>query len=281
MLTQGKMTTAEAVSFLKSDGRYKDLIRDSYLDDDVTAAAERFHLSAEFAEVRVLLQRCLPDAEILDLGAGTGIASYAFAKSGAGLVHALEPDDSEIGRAAICRLLKGNSIKLVNAEGESIPLPDESLDIVYTRQALHHTRDLRVVLQECSRVLKSGGTLLVCREHVVDNEEQLKQFLSEHVIHQLAGGEHAYSLEEYTDAITTAGLTLNRIFGPWDSIINAFPTVRRTEELNLFPNQFLRERFGRLGALLRFVPGIHALAWKRIRAYRAPGRLYTFLASKP
>lgn len=274
------MTTAAAVSCLRSDTRYADLIRDSYLDQDVLGAAQRFYESAEFREVCQLLGRQVRGASILDLGAGTGIASYAFARAGAH-VYSLEPDDSDIGRAAISQIVDGMPVELLDAFGEAIPLDDHSLDIIYGRQVLHHTRDLHKVMQECARVLKPGGMVLICREHVVDNEQQLNQFLREHPVHQLAGGEHAYSLDTYQQAITEAGLQLTKVLGPWDSIINAFPNARSNEELSRLPEQVLAERFSHLATLIRFIPGIHSLTWRRIRAHREPGRLYSFLAVKP
>ncbi|MFN2405221.1 MAG: class I SAM-dependent methyltransferase [Pyrinomonadaceae bacterium] len=281
MTEQNKMTTAAAVALLRNDARYRDLIRDSYLDQDVHAAARRFLDSAEFQEVCQLLEQRITGLEILDLGAGTGIASYAFARSGAQSVYSLEPDDSEIGRGAINQLLDGMPIKPLAAFGEAIPLRDQSIDIVYGRQVLHHTKDLHRVFQECARVLRPGGLALICREHVVDDEQQLNQFLNEHPIHQLAGGEHAYSLETYTQAITAAGLQLIKVLGPWDSIINAFPAARNNEELSRVADQLLAKRFGNLARLIRLIPGVHALAWRRIRAYRAPGRLCSFVARKP
>jgi 2-polyprenyl-3-methyl-5-hydroxy-6-metoxy-1,4-benzoquinol methylase len=280
MIQQNKMTTAAAVSVLRNDARYADLIHDSYLDEDVRAAAERFLESSEFREVCSLLDGRIAGSAILDLGAGTGIASYAFARSGAQPVYSLEPDDSEVGRGAINQLVNGMPIEQLDAFGEAIPLPNESVDVVYGRQVLHHTRDLTKVMHECARVLKPGGLLLICREHVVDDEHQLEQFLKEHPIHQLAGGEHAYSLDRYTQAITGAGLRLMNVLGPFDSIINAFPTVRGNEELGRLPEQVLAERFRHLATLIRFIPGIRALTWRRIRAHRAPGRLYSFLANK-
>jgi 2-polyprenyl-3-methyl-5-hydroxy-6-metoxy-1,4-benzoquinol methylase len=281
MIQQKKMSTAAAVSYLRNEAQHADLIRDSYLDKDVHAAAERFFNSAEFQEVRALLGDRISDSEILDLGAGTGIASYAFARSGARPVYSLEPDDSEIGRRAISQLVDGMPVELLAAVGEAIPLPDQSVNIVYGRQVLHHTKDLHQVMLECARVLKPGGLLLICREHVVDNEEQLTEFLGQHPVHQLAGGEHAYPLETYLDAIAAAGLQLTKLLGPWDSVVNAFPNARSNEELSRLPEQVLAERFNRLASLVRFIPGIHALMWRRIRAHRAPGRLYSFLARKP
>jgi ubiquinone/menaquinone biosynthesis C-methylase UbiE len=280
MTIETKMTTREAVALLRLDSKYSDFIRDSYFDEDVFAAADRFTQSAEFAEVCSLLNGRVAGAAILDLGAGTGIASYAFASAGAKMVHALEPDDSELGRKAIRLLMHEAPINPLEGVGESIPLPDESIDIVYGRQVLHHVKDLPKVMLQAARVLKPGGLFLACREHVVDNDDQLRRFLSEHPVHQLAGGEHAYSLDAYTESIRAAGLTLQKSFGPWDSLINAFPSVRSNAELDRFAERSLRERFNRVGNLLRFVPGMNQLAWHRIRSYRAPGRLYSFLATK-
>lgn len=281
MAAQHKMTTAEAVRVLRADPNYASVIRDSYLDQDVRAAAERFLQSAEFAEVSAVLGDRLRGSRILDLGAGVGMASYALARSGAGVVYALEPDPSDVvGRGAIMKLSPGIPIELLDGVGEEIPLPDEAVDVVYARQVLHHTKNVKHVMREAARVLRRGGLLLVCREHVVDDEGQLQQFLAEHPIHQLAGGEHAYPLDVYLEAIASAGLVMRKVFDPWDSIINAFPSVRTRDELSRYPDIVLKERFGQTGTLLRFVPGVRSLVWRRIRAEAYPGRLYSFLAVK-
>lgn len=271
----------EATLYLRSNPHYADLIRDAYLDRDVVAAARRFSQSAEFAAVLELLKERVKGAVILDLGAGTGIASYAFVVHGARKVYALEPDASdEVGRGAIDRLRDLYPIEPIEAFGEDIPLPEAVVDIVYARQVLHHTRDLPRVLQECDRVLKPGGVMLACREHVVDNNRQLKQFLASHPIHQLAGGENAYSLPRYLDSIHGAGLQIHQVLGPWDSVINAFPVVRTQEELEHFPQIMYRRKLGHLGDLISRLPGATTLAWMRIKRPRA-GRMYTFLAIKP
>ncbi len=271
----------EAIRTLRNDPRYAQLIHDSYLSADVTESAERFHRSTEFAEVHGLIGRHIQGGRILDLGAGRGISSYAFGRSGAQIVYALEPDPSdEVGYGAIRRLQPGLPIQIIEALGENIPLRDGQLDVVYARQVLHHTRDLARVLGECARVLKSGGVLLVCREHVVDDEHQLADFLSNHPVHQLVGGENAYSLDQYLQAILAAGLRLQRLLGPWDSIINAFPAVRSPDALRRYPRTRLERKLGKLGAVMSFLPGVNALIWRRLNR-PVPGRLYSFLAVKP
>jgi SAM-dependent methyltransferase len=271
----------DAIRELRLDPTRRDLVRDSYLGSDVFDSAARFAVSGEFTEVCALEGNRIKGGQVLDLGAGTGISSWAFAHHGASRVYALEPDPShEVGRGAIARLAAGLPIEILGGIGEEIPLKDACIDLVYTRQVLHHTRDLRLVLKEVARVLKSGGLMLATREHVVDDEEQLRTFLEHHPIHALVGGENAFSLRQYISAIEFAGLTLSKSFGPWDSLINAYPAARNRAELELFPRRLLTERFGRAGAALDRVPGARRVVWARLRR-RVPGRLYSFLAIKP
>ncbi len=275
------LTREEAIHRLRRDPRYAELIHDSYLGEDTVESARRFEASAEFAEVCQLVGDRAREGKILDLGSGIGIAAYGFARRGAKCVYALEPDPSdEIGRGALLRLCGPLPIVPVDACGERIPLPDAQLDLVYARQVLHHAQDLPQVLRECARVLKRGGRFLASREHVVDDERQLKTFLQRHPVHRLAGGENAFPLRMYLEAIRAAGLRPDRVFGQWDTLINAFPTARSADELRHLSRIVLQRRFGRRGIVLSRLPGVNALvrAWLN-RPF--PGRLYSFLATKP
>ncbi len=107
----------------------------------------------------------------------------------------------------------------------------------------------------------------------------MRVFLENHPVHAMTGGEHAHRLGAYCDAITGAGLRLQAVLGPWDSVINAYPLVRSPEELGNYPRIALRRRFGIAGALLSFVPGVRRLVAMRLRR-PTPGRLYSFFATK-
>jgi SAM-dependent methyltransferase len=270
----------EAIRILRADPASGDLVRDAYLGRDVVDSAKRFLASAEFAAVRALLGDRLRGATVLDVGAGTGVASAAFLASGARRAIALEPDASdEVGRGAIQRLGSRAGLEIIDGWGEKIDLPDGSVDIVYCRQALHHAQDLPLMIRECARVLRPGGTFIACREHVVDDDGQLQQFLAAHPIHRLAGGEHAFALGDYVAAIQGSGLTIQRQIGPWDSVINAFPMARTDEELADLPSALFQQRLGGLGKVLVSAPLGAWLARRWLERPR-PGRLYSFLASK-
>jgi ubiquinone/menaquinone biosynthesis C-methylase UbiE len=270
----------EAILTLIEDPRYARQMYDAYISADLRACAQRFWASGEFAEVvRHLGERAR--GELLDLGAGNGIASYAFAQNGARLVYALEPSKSKlVGQDAIATLTCGLSVEIFGGVGEEIPLPDGSVDVVYARQVLHHTADLRQVLKECHRVLRSGGLFLACREHVVDNEAQLRSFLANHPIHRQIGGENAFPLSVYLDAITGAKLQMLACLGPWDSVINAYPGVTTQAALDNYSSQFLGAKLGPVGNKLGGLSPVRQLVWRWLNRPVA-GRLYTFLAAKP
>jgi hypothetical protein len=130
-------------------------------------------------------------------------------------------------------------------------------------------------------VLRPGGLFLASREHVADNEAQLQAFLASHPVHQRAGGENAYRLDEYLRAITGAGLALKGVIRPLDSVITAFPSVRAQHELDTWFMNSQRRRTRLLLRLGSLVPGLVSAYRHRRADTGAAGRLYAFVASKP
>jgi SAM-dependent methyltransferase len=276
-------TWEQSVSWLRSQPEFGDLVRDAYYDDPLLSVAQRFHRSPEWNAVRSWFPATRTVA--LDLGAGRGIASYALAQDGF-RVHALEPDGSElVGAGAIRGLAQSESlpINVIQEFSEQIPLPDVSVDFVYARAVLHHTKDLRAACREVFRVLRPGGVFVGSREHVISRLEDLPVFLANHPLHRLYGGEHAFLLAEYLDAIKASGLRLRACLGPFDSPMNYSP--RTAAELSVEIAQ----------RLTRGIPGLKAAVASSLatgpvwnlaarllsRVDRRPGRLYSFIAYRP
>ena len=267
----------EAIGLLREDPLHRELIFDAYLTTDLRGNCRRFAESAEFAEVLRLIRARRPDArDVLDVPAGNGIATFAFARTGMNVV-AVEPDPSaSVGRGAIVASLATEDLdaRIVDAFGEKLPFEPASFDVVYVRQGLHHARDLNAMLREYARVLRPGGLLLGCREHVVDNyESSLRDFLASQVDHQLYGGENAFTLTDYRAAFSDAHLRIVDEFGPYDSPINLHPNTPDRLAVKICESAQGRV----LSALLPKSLVLRLGMW-RLRRSKRPGRLYSFVA---
>jgi SAM-dependent methyltransferase len=260
----------EAVSWLKQQPDQAELVRACFYDDPLLAAAERYATSDEWRAVRVLLPT--PSGTALDVGAGRGISAFALAKDGWDTV-ALEPNDSMVvGAGAIRRLADeaGLHIKVAEEWGERLPFADKQFNVVHCRQVLHHAQDLPQLCREIGRVLKPGGTFIATREHVISCRDDLDVFLVSHPLHKLYGGENAYLLQEYLDAIQGGGIVLNAVLNPYQSDINLYPETVAGLKRRIAAKLHLPDML---------VPNI-ALGWLGA-INKTPGRLFTFAGRKP
>jgi SAM-dependent methyltransferase len=265
------MSWEASVAWLRDQPEHRQFVRDCFFDDPLRQAAERYRASTEWSAVRAFLPN--PPGTALDIGSGRGIAAFALARD-AWETTALEPDPSPlVGAGAIRELARqsGVAIRVIEDWGERLPFDEASFDLVHARQALHHARDLKKFCAEIGRVLKPGGVCIATREHVLSARADLPAFLASHPLHALYGGENAYLLREYTDALAAAGLSIRRILSPLESDINLYPETvaharkRLAAKLKLpLPEWFLN--------LL--------LTW-RSRWSDTPGRLYTFVCARP
>lgn len=281
MVAEFKYTWEEAVNWLRKQPDKQEIVYNCYYDDPLEAAAERFSNSEEWLAVKSILNKHIP-GQVLDLGAGRGISSYAFAKEGCS-VTSLEPDSSQIvGTQAIQSLINSTytPIKIVQEYGETLPFADNTFDIVYGRAVLHHAHNLKTLSQEVARVLKLGGVFLVTREHVISKKSDLPKFLESHPLHFLYGGENAYLGREYKDAITTAGLNLEKVLASYESVINYAPQTQKEFQEKIASvmapiiSQKLANKVTSNQQMQKF------FGWLASRIINTPGRLYTFLAVK-
>jgi SAM-dependent methyltransferase len=90
------------------------------------------------------------DGMILENGCGVGMYVEKLSAFG-GRVVGLEFDLERATEAGI------NSKEIINAAGESIPLPDSTFDLILSHEVIEHVQDDRAAIREMVRVLKPGG----------------------------------------------------------------------------------------------------------------------------
>src|SRR5215510_8811182 len=105
-----------------------------------------------------------PGACLLEIGCGMGSALVQFARGGASCTGIdITPRSIEITRHRFA--LYGLSGNFILSDGESLPFPSESFDVVYSNGVLHHTPDTAGAIREIHRVLRTGGIAKVMLYH--------------------------------------------------------------------------------------------------------------------
>jgi SAM-dependent methyltransferase len=98
----------------------------------------------------------------------------------------------------------------VQADGEALPFPDRTFDIVYCVATLHHALDLSKMLREMARVTKVGGTVAGLNEGVrgafrsADNPDQQAE-------KDLGINEHVHTASAYALAFLRSGIVIRRV----------------------------------------------------------------------
>ena len=274
------MNWHETIEYIRTRPEYKELVEKAYFEENLPLNIERFKDSEEFLETLALLKNYAPTAlSILDIGSGNGVSSISFALNGYNVVS-IEPEPSNtIGAGAIRKLKEYYALRNIDIKesfAEDLCFEDNSFDIVYARQAMHHAMDLLKFVKEATKGLKSGGIFFSVRDHVLyDHEKDEKWFLESHPLQKFYGGENAYTEEEYKEAIENANLTICKVLKHYDSVINYFPVTKA--------EFFKRERIIKMLPIFNKNRLLQFLCNKYINIYDEsgiPGRLYSFIAIK-
>lgn len=111
---------------------------------------------------RVVVLSNLKEGETgLDICCGTGDIAIGLAKRG-GLIVGMDLNRPMLHQAAACLAKRGEQrVSFAQADALNLPLGNQSLDLVTIGYGLRNLANMEDGLREITRVLKSGGRLLI------------------------------------------------------------------------------------------------------------------------
>ena len=160
-------------------------------------------VSGETLDAILDVLHIFPGCQVLDVGCGGGanIATW-LDKCRNGHVTGLDysevsvAESQELNAAAIkqgkCRVLQGDV--------SAIPFSDEVFDYVSAFETVYFWPGLKKCFSEVNRVLKSGGTFLICNESDGTNASDEKWT-------KIIGGMKIYNRDQLVAALKEAGFT--------------------------------------------------------------------------
>jgi len=101
-----------------------------------------------------------PNISALDIGFGTGfpLTEIALRLGESSTVYGIDPWTDAIIRAnKKIEYYRITNIKIFEGVAESIPLKDNSVDLIVSNNGINNVSDINQVISECSRIIKSGG----------------------------------------------------------------------------------------------------------------------------
>lgn len=207
---------------------------------------------------RVMEFNGFAEQRLLEVGCGMGTDLLQFARGGAICTGAdLTPRHLEIARHRFA--LYGERADFLLTDGERLPFPDASFDVVYSNGVLHHTPDTAGGVRELHRVLKPGGTAKVMLYY-----RHSLNYWGEMILHRgilrgelLRGRSPEQIMGRWVEYNEQGGQPLVKVFsrGQARELFRDFSSVRFDVE------QMIRAEFHALGRLV----SDNLLEWLRTR----------------
>lgn len=125
--------------------------------------AEYARLSAEpFLKLFGRTPSDLAGKRVLDLGSGFGSQAVHYAEAGARQVIGLEVEEEKVRHSQAFAERKGvaDVVSFVAGVGEHLPFPADAFDLITMDDVMEHVVSPELVLRECFRCLRPGGSVL-------------------------------------------------------------------------------------------------------------------------
>ena len=159
----------------------------------------------------------------LDIGSGLGfpLLEVAMRLGNTCKLYGIDPWETAVERIKTKIKIYGiTNVEMFTGAAENIPLPDKSVELIFSNNGLNNVNDINTVLKECRRISKIGAQLVF----TYNTDTTMREFYSEfeNLLHdkkmtaQIAlMKEHIYKkrrpVEEFVRLLNESGYSINEI----------------------------------------------------------------------
>jgi ubiquinone/menaquinone biosynthesis C-methylase UbiE len=124
------------------------------------ADLDQYHFEKLHHLLRLVPFDAVKGQKVLEVGCGAGTDLVRFARGGAE-VYGVDLAESAIELAKKNFAINGLTADLRVADGEHLPFPDHTFDLVYAHGVVQYTANDLALIAEARRVVKPGGLVIV------------------------------------------------------------------------------------------------------------------------
>lgn len=152
----GAATTADVREYWNHHIHDLDISRQAPGSPAFFADLEQYHFEKLHHLLTLIPFEASRGKRVLDVGCGAGTDLVRFARAGA-TVTGVDISAAAVDLARQNFAQQGLAADIREADGEHLPFPDGSFDLVFAHGVVQYTPDGAALVRECARVLAPGG----------------------------------------------------------------------------------------------------------------------------
>jgi ubiquinone/menaquinone biosynthesis C-methylase UbiE len=164
--------------------------KDATLDNDYERMVPEFHgdtlIYAEHVTRYLAARELVSGKIVLDIASGSGYGTQILAET-AQKVYGVDVNERAVNYSQ--KHFGGKNIEYLVGDGEKIPLPTHSVDVVITFETIEHIADYKKFVKEIKRVLRPDGLAIVSTPNDIEfaegNHFHLHEFTYDELVDML------------------------------------------------------------------------------------------------
>jgi SAM-dependent methyltransferase len=200
---------------------------------------------------------------VLEVGCGSGNYASAIRAATGATVHGIDPSREMLAKAAA----QDGQLILAEGSAETLGFPDDTFDLVYSVDVIHHVKDRDAFFADALRVLKPGGRLCTVTDshHDIARRIPLSSHFPETIPVELARYPSIGTLAQEMMLVGFGGIFEEHAERPYDLTDISGYRDKAYSSLHLIDEQAFQDGIARLEAELAQGPiravSLYTLLW--------------------